>query len=82
MKAAFVILTSLFVASFATACASGSEDGSEDVGMVELEARGGKNQCALKCAAPPEGCHYEDAVLSGPCHKLTCGTLVCDGSTT
>jgi hypothetical protein len=35
-------------------------------------------ECAIKCAAPPEGCRYEGGVYSGPCSQLTCGTLVCD----
>lgn len=57
------------------------EPGDPEVGEAQQPARGGgKPICALKCAAPPEGCRYEGAVLSGPCNKLTCGTLVCDGS--
>ncbi|MBK6519808.1 MAG: hypothetical protein IPM79_25640 [Polyangiaceae bacterium] len=53
----------------------------EQVGETEQEVKGGnKPICALKCAAPPDGCHYENAVLTGPCNKLTCGELVCDGT--
>jgi hypothetical protein len=33
--------------------------------------------CSIRCAAPPEGCHYEGALLTGPCNKVTCGKLVC-----
>lgn len=47
---------------------------------VAPRQKGNGSFCALKCAAPPDGCHYEGAVLNGPCQKLTCGTLVCDGT--
>ncbi len=58
-------------------------DTEERVGEAEDALKGSKKPtCAIKCAAPPEGCHYENAVLSGPCHKLTCGDLVCDGNPT
>lgn len=30
----------------------------------------------IDCAAPPPGCHYEGMVTT-PCEKQTCGTLVC-----
>jgi hypothetical protein len=33
--------------------------------------------CDLGCATPAEGCHYENAVTTGPCRKQTCGDLVC-----
>lgn len=60
----------------------GVDEVEEDLGEPQGETQGGKKPvCALKCAAPPDGCHYENAVLTGPCHKLTCGELVCDGST-
>lgn len=64
-------------------CAPGAPEESEETDESAQESehgvRGGKPICMLKCAAPPEGCHYENAVLSGPCNKLTCGTIVCDG---
>lgn len=68
------------------ACAAAPDDGSEpieEVTEVGADLKGGKGpgECAIRCAAPPEGCHYEGARTTGPCHKLTCGTLVCDGST-
>lgn len=60
---------------------SESTEGDESVEESEQGVRGGGPICALKCAAPPEGCHYENAVLTGRCNKLTCGDIVCDGST-
>lgn len=57
----------------------------EDIQLVssENELRGGKGkgnggaECAIRCVAPPEGCTYEGAILTGPCHRVTCGELVC-----
>lgn len=82
-------IAALFLAGFAcvVGCAPGApeesepSDAEESVAEAEQGVRGGKPICALKCAAPPDGCHYENAVLTGPCNKLTCGTLVCDGGT-
>lgn len=69
--------------SMSFGCAVSAEEPvvDEPTESSEQAVKGGKPQCALKCAAPPDGCHYEGAVLTGPCNKLTCGTLVCDGST-
>ena len=77
MKKLFVAAFSLLAVLSLSACASGETDESEQVGEVEVEVKG-KNFCAIKCAAPPEGCHYENSRFTGPCHKLTCGDLVCD----
>lgn len=68
------------IASLSLGCAVQTEEPVVD-GPTESSEEALKQQCAIRCAAPPDGCHYEGAVLSGPCKKLTCGTLVCDGST-
>ncbi len=66
-------------------CAAETESDPQGDEQVEQSADGLKGgssgTCAIKCAAPPDGCHYENARTSGPCKKLTCGTLVCDGNT-
>jgi hypothetical protein len=35
--------------------------------------------CAISCAAPPGGCHYEGARTEGNCSDVTCGRVVCPG---
>ena len=70
------------IVSLSFGCAVQAEEPVEGPSESSDEAiKGGNQQCALRCAAPPDGCRYEGAVTSGPCKKLTCGTLVCDGST-
>jgi hypothetical protein len=34
--------------------------------------------CAIRCAAPPEGCRYVGMVTTGPCHAVRCGRLICE----
>ena len=48
--------------------------GGSDVGVTP----GTGTTCSILCAAPPTGCHYEGAMQSGPCDKVTCGDLVCE----
>ena len=77
----FIFAACLLSLSFA--CSAAPDDGGEpieEVSEVGADLKGGKGQgeCMLKCAAPPDGCYYEGAVLSGKCNKLTCGTLVCE----
>ena len=79
---------SFFVATFAASllligCGPADDTSTDsDIPVVEAPRVHATRQsiCAIRCAAPPAGCHYVDAVLTGPCRKLTCGTLVCDGS--
>jgi len=65
-------------AALAVGCASDPDAGVEDV-EITLETQDGPQECDIDCAAPPEGCTYEGALMSGPCHLVTCGTLVCNG---
>ena len=71
-------LLALAVSVGSVGCAVQTEEPVVETETAEQAVKGGKGgECALRCAAPPDGCHYEGAVLSGPCRKLTCGTLVC-----
>lgn len=59
--------------------ASGGEDDIEDIEIVEpgQDTQGGKPICSILCIAPPDGCTYRGALLTGPCNRVTCGHLVC-----
>jgi hypothetical protein len=66
----------------ASACSSSDSD-SDPSALPEstpslLQLASSPPGCQIKCIAPPDGCSYKGARLSGPCNSVTCGRLVCD----
>lgn len=48
------------------------------VGAVAADADAQPTTCAIRCAAPPEGCRYVGMVTTGPCNAVRCGRLICE----
>ena len=74
--------------SLCFACSELPDDSIENIEIIEpgytVAAKGGGGKgkgpkiCSIKCAAPPDGCTYENSLLTGKCNKVTCGDLVCE----
>lgn len=76
-KVFFVAVLALLSSSIG--CAVQAEEPVE--GPIEKTEEAARKTCPLpSCAPPPDGCRYE-GMVTFPCNKVTCGRLVCDGST-